>query len=455
MSVQLKCPRCSKKLRVEEGVTQLRCPQCNTVLNLGGSTNTGKRAQDRDKNDNTMAFKIMGGVAVLVICIFIISQVSDDKPAPEPKKTSKAPQYGSGFSLEGGPVSMDEVSSKVPQQLARSLMLGMAQDDPDAIEPLMLWDELFTALAKENNWDQERRYESVDDEGKRKMRDAYLLALMDPDYVQIIQERLLSELEDEIDMPFTDAGVDWCNVRYIIRDKYEDPMLEFIIKAKLLAGRTPAEDGLDPTAWRIYAIKHQQHKMIKGKPKKRGKQDFGSKLGKNPKKKRTRRTGPKGPPQADPKVVVWLKGTSASMQSKINGLIKTTLDDTNPRAGNQARSDLIDAGKAAIPGILTSLSVMNHADDDAQIMDGWMLVQVLREMTSQHFGYGPQNTSGARGGLTQATPADRLKAVRCWFGWWETKGAAFTLDAKKKSIEDEWGTFELEKDKKKKKKKLP
>jgi hypothetical protein len=241
-------------------------------------------------------------------------------------------------------------------------------------------------------------------------------------------------------------------VRYVIYDKFADPWLEIIVKTKLLSGRDPKTDANDVNAWRVYGIKHHQHKAIKGKARKRGRKDFGASLGKKPKKARSRRTGLKGPPQADLIAVPWLEGTSTEIQGKLTGLIKAALDNMNPKASNVARGELVDAGKSAMPGVLTALSVMNHTDDNEQILNAWILIQVLREMTGEHFGYGPQTTSGTRGSLTQATPEERVIAVRRWFGWWATKGANFTSESKKKTVEEDWGSFELEKDKKKKKK---
>ncbi len=452
MSVQLKCPRCDKGIRVEEDVAAVRCPNCKTLLNLGASRKSSERAVTRDKNDNSTALKIMAGVVGVAIFIAILASLSDDEPKVV-KKKKRDDSYASSYLGSTVPMDLTEISSVIPERIGRTLMMAMAQDDPDAIEPLILWTELFETLAKENNWDEERRYANVDDAGKSKMRDGYLMALMDPDYVQIIQDRLMSELEDGIDTPMTDAGVDWCNVRYVIYDKFTDPWLEIILKTKLLPGRDPKTEAANPSAWRVYGIKHHQHKAIKGKAKKRGSKDFGARLGKNPKKKRTRRTGPKGPPQADLAAIPWLEGTSPTMQAKLNELIKAALDNMNPKASNVARSDLANVGKAAIPGLLTSLSVMNHKDDAEQILNAWVLVQVLREMTGEHFGYGPQTTSGARGSLTQATPEERVIAVRRWFGWWESKGQSFTLEAKKKVADEGWGSFETEKDKKAKKKK--
>jgi len=53
-------------------------------------------------------------------------------------------------------------------------------------------------------------------------------------------------------------------------------------------------------------------------------------------------------------------------------------------------------------------------------------VQALREITGHHFGYEPGAAPMPGMSVATATPEERERAVRRWFGWWKHNKRSFT-----------------------------
>ena len=136
-------------------------------------------------------------------------------------------------------------------------------------------------------------------------------------------------------------------------------------------------------------------------------------------------------------MVEWLEGMGESSKVQIEGLVADLVQTKDFRKSDVARATLTDRGKPAIPGLLRALSQLDIEEDKEEVAQAFQIIQTLREITGQNFNFRPMMTAQAfgMGGMTRATPAERIKAVRRWYGWWEVKGPKFTEKEKVKEPE--------------------
>ena len=94
-------------------------------------------------------------------------------------------------------------------------------------------------------------------------------------------------------------------------------------------------------------------------------------------------------------------------------------------------------GKPAIPFLLNTLIGVDHKEDESAILNAMSIVNTLRELTGESFGYGPPTAAGIMGGsgLAGATADQRVRAIRRWFGWWSHNKK--TWAGRKAATEDE------------------
>ena len=423
-SVQkIKCPHCETRFQTRTA-GEVECPGCGAELRIGGGTRGKKAREAANKSDNKIAIQVTVGliIAFALIALVISSNKSDEEDTSRRRERRDDPVELGEVNIPASPSQ----ESSIPERHAKTFLLALADQDAETMERLIWWDRMFEAMAQFNNWGEERRYANKDDRGKEKMRQDMLFRILDPDYAELVRTRLADAIRSNAAPPNkSDVGDDWGNVSYVINNLREIPVVGYLIKVQLLDNRDPVADAENPDAWKITRIKQDQFTSIKEGQKPKKGRDIGADLGKVEKKRKPRKRGLQGPAEADPMDVAWLEGTSDAAKSNILDLVKRT--QGNDRNALRSRRQMTDLGKQIIPPILTAIHQMNYRDDDAQIQNAWSLVLALRELTGLSFGFGPGTATSAGGpGMAQATPDERARAIRRWFGWWETKGATFT-----------------------------
>ncbi len=394
----------------------------------------------KEKQESKMATQalVIGGIVIVLLFGFIALSSSGDDEVDTAPKTRSDPLTAA---IPDDRLAKPDEESQVPYWLATQFMIALANEDADALDKIIWWEKFFSRLEDKNRIDPEKRYVNLDEAGKEALRQRFLIGVMDPDYIQLIRENILEDLMAGKIGLFShwDVQADYGKIVIPVEDrKTGKKKLDITVTAELLPDFDPIRDAQNRQAWKIVGLAHEQYGKVKNGLKVRSKQkDFGAEVVK-PKKKKRKKRGPKGPPEADPAPVPWLADTPAETRAKVQSLIGKILDLSHPREGDQARRELVELEKAAIPGILTALAPFNHKDNQDDISKAWLLVQVLREITFKEFGYGPGTTSlgMGRGGMVRATPEERVRAIRRWFGWWKVFGPAWDRAVEIQKLEE-------------------
>lgn len=398
--------------------------------------------QARNKADNKMAIQATVACVVLLGLVFTLVSLGRGGDEPKPKPEARPDPI-----MIDGPDRVRKPSelSDVPITLAQEFLIGLGNDDQGKIDALVWWDRLFEQKELESKREEKDRYANLDDEGKAKLRDRFMLMVMDPDYQQIVRDFALKKLTaGTFTWDRADIGADYGNVQMNIEDRDGKSLLVFNIRTEIRPGFDTINDAQNRKAWAIVGIDHEVKNRINelGQRVRSTKKDFVEELyaaDRREEKKKKRRNAA-GPPEADPKLVDWLEGMSDSTKSDIEKLCADTVQMDDPRAGIRARADLVDRGKVAIPGILRAISQLDYEEDRDDVLKTFQLVQVLREITGKQFNYRPETTTMGfgQGGMTRSTPEERRKAIRRWFGCWEANKDTWT----KKSDEPEPESWE-------------
>ncbi|MCB9833690.1 MAG: hypothetical protein H6807_14595 [Planctomycetes bacterium] len=387
--------------------------------------------QAKNSADNKLALQATIACVVLLGIVFTLVVLGKGDPTPGPAKPEAREDP---IQLEGpNRIRKPEEQSKIPIKLANQFLIGLGSDDQERIGKLIWWDRLFAQKEMESKRAEKDRYANLDDDAKAAMRDRFLLMVMDPDYEKIVSEYALKKLTaGTFTWDIADIGADYGNVRMRIEDNDEKTLLVFDIRTEIKPGFDTVRDAQNDAAWAIVGIEHEVHNRVNalGQRVRPAKKDYVEELyaadRREDRKKRRRASA--GPPEADPVLVDWLEGTSDSTKTDIERLCAQTIQEDDLRAAMNARDDLINRGKIAIPGILRAMSQLDYEEDSGEIKQTFFLIQVLREMTGKQFNFRPDTTTMAfgQGGMTRSTPEERRKAVRRWFGWWETNKATWT-----------------------------
>lgn len=401
--------------------------------------------QGQEEKQNKAAIQaVVIGVVVLGIFMGLVALAgSSDDGEPKVDRKRREKTGGATAGLADMRTEKPTEESEVPMWLASQFMIALGEDDPDRAADLFWWDKLFELIDEQNNIDTELRYANVTDEEKQKRQDKYLLKVFDPDYVDCVAENLLEGLVDGSRVRTAwgtyDIEAEWGNVSYKCTDEITDEnLLEVLVRTQLLPGHDAIRDAQNKDAWKIVGLRHESRIKLgrSGKRVIKRRKDFGEGFYKKPRKKKKR--GPVGPPEATPAVVDWLNGTSSEMQARVNGLVVKLNDDNDVRGAVGARDELIEIGKTALPGVLSAIATMDYKEADASKV--FQLVQVLQEVTGHRIDYRPASTRQGfgMGGMTKQTPEERERAIRRWFGWWETTGLTWVPGEKAPEEEETW-----------------
>ena len=126
--------------------------------------------------------------------------------------------------------------------------------------------------------------------------------------------------------------------------------------------------------------------------------------------------------EAELRPLEHLESTPPELREEIDARYAEMIDlSLSPKDSNAARQRLIEIGKPAIPVLLTGFyEIPLETEDQAKQVN--VIVQALREITGQNFGYKPQVAEGSGTGTTDER---RQSALKQWFAWWHLKGERF------------------------------
>lgn len=140
--------------------------------------------------------------------------------------------------------------------------------------------------------------------------------------------------------------------------------------------------------------------------------------------------------EKDPEPLGHLADTPPEVAEAIDRLYPRMIDLDLTTEARDARAAIVEIGRAAIPILLTGLFETKLDDPDDAIRAN-IIVQALRDITGQDFGYKPQALLGSAAGTSEER---RQSAVRQWFAWWARnkdtfQEAAPTVDGTEELIE--------------------
>ncbi len=142
--------------------------------------------------------------------------------------------------------------------------------------------------------------------------------------------------------------------------------------------------------------------------------------------------------EREPEPLEHLESTPADVRARIDSLYATMVDLDLTKEAMQARADIVDIGRPAIPILLTGLfNTPLDTDDNAIIAN--IIVTALRDITDQYFGYEPQILAGSAAGTTEER---RASAIKQWFAWWHLNEKKF--DEKEERVDGLEGLIELD-----------
>ncbi|MCA9322143.1 MAG: hypothetical protein KDB53_15485 [Planctomycetes bacterium] len=391
-----------------------------------------KIREGQDKADNKMAMQVTIGsiVALVLVFGFLAMSGGDDDATPERRKKDRDGSLTAG--IPDGRVERPDQASQLPYKLACKLMLAIANSDTETLDEIVWWDKLFDRIQSANNIDEERRYDRQDEAGKAQLRGMFALQVFEPDYITIIRDNMLDDLlagKPHLDERINVEG-DYGTVIMRVKDRLTgEKALDVSVMSELLPGYDPIRDAQNPSAWRVVAVSHEQYGRVndQGQRIRSKSKDFGDQVFAKPKKAK-RKKGSSGPPESEPHLIDWHPDFKPEDREAVTKMVAQLIDLSNPREGDAARDGLIERGYQSVPSVLNALISLDHSENVEDTQKGWQLVQVLREVTKRNFGYGPANTGlgFGMGGMTRATPEERLRAVRRWFGWWDAQAAGYS-----------------------------
>ena len=126
--------------------------------------------------------------------------------------------------------------------------------------------------------------------------------------------------------------------------------------------------------------------------------------------------------EAEPGPIPHLATTSEELRRELEATYARMVDfGLRPKENAAAMAELVEAGKPALPVLLTGLYELPlETDDDAMKVN--LVNQALEDITGHRTGFNPRLDLES----TLGTTAERREsALRQWFAWWHQRGAAF------------------------------
>ena len=140
--------------------------------------------------------------------------------------------------------------------------------------------------------------------------------------------------------------------------------------------------------------------------------------------------------ERQPEPLEHLEDTPQELRERIDSLYATLIDLDLTKEAAAAMRELVEIGRPAIPVLLTGL-YETPLESEAQAIQANLIVQTLRNITGESFGYKPQVALGSGVGTTEER---RQSAIKQWFAWWYRKQNVFTEKQSEDGLE---GLIEL------------
>jgi hypothetical protein len=422
------CPKCRTVSRVAaafEGV--FRCPKCKAGLRLGGPTKSQARASDvRDKSDTRTAQRaLIGfGVAAVVVAIFFLSQ--EKKPRPiETTSPLRPPTPTIKEAPDPTPVRRTTTTSSQPEAVVKKMIRALASEDSAQFDELFDYRKFYSNMARKNHWEEERHYDKVSVEAQAAYRDDAKGALLSADRATYLRDYLLKKLDGPAEGYMTkDLGSDYGAFNFDIKNEAGKSVLLMRLVVSVRDGFDAVNDAENPKAWAVSSIDEQWLVTTVGRPNADRRMKDPVEEARKERAIATRRSG--GFPEEEPTEQAPLPGTSAAQaQVWSDAIVALGKMSSSAKELRKAREQLVEGGKPAIPYLLNALRRYDHNGPEEDRIAASQIVNVLTDITGEQIDYGPMNTDQAKFGMVSMTPEERATAVRRWFGWWKTKGAAF------------------------------
>ncbi len=148
--------------------------------------------------------------------------------------------------------------------------------------------------------------------------------------------------------------------------------------------------------------------------------------------------------ERQPEPLAYLDDTPQVLRDEIEGLFETIINMELTKEISRAKARLIEIGKPAIPRLLTGLYELpidteNGTDEDERKIQN--VVDVLRDITNQFFGFEPLLLEGSGMGTTLER---QQSSVKQWFAWWYKNSKRFTVAEKVDALEEALGELSAE-----------
>lgn len=148
--------------------------------------------------------------------------------------------------------------------------------------------------------------------------------------------------------------------------------------------------------------------------------------------------------ERQPEPLAHLDDTPQELRDEIESLFVTIIDMNLTKEISRAKNRLVEIGKPVIPRLLTALFELpidpaNGTDEDERMVQN--VVDVLRDITGQFFGFEPLLLEGSSMGTTLERQESSIKQ---WFAWWYKNGKRFEIAKKEDALEAALGELSAE-----------
>ena len=431
------CPNCMAqyKLRADLQGT-LKCKKCNRGFAVGHTSSERQGLRSRDRQDQKTAVKLVVAcsVALLLIAgVIALAANSTDGSSPQDDlsniSTRSRGRSGLPTNYERtnfGPEIDSEEVSRQPPAVTRVFVTAMANGDRETIKELFLFDAYFkTADLRLRNGGE--KYHGGSEGRQAELRELVVSELLDPFLVEILKKHMVPQLEAGEKGVWKSKQVDTksASMRISCKDENSKDLLMLDVALALKDGMT-ASDSVSQDAWGVkkVSLRWMQETIASTGDQKRLRG-----LGVETRERRETgaRKGSKGPVEAPAAVQNAVPGTSGEQGAIIEGNVRTLIDEgTSGPDYFKVQDALKQSQKMAIPFLLNELVERDHRENESDIMAAHKCILVMREITGESFGYAPGKAKMRMQSMAAATPEEREKAVRRWFGWWKYNRTSWT-----------------------------
>lgn len=423
------CPKCMAEYRLRADFQgNVKCKKCQRAFHVGhtSSQRQGQRSRDRHEHKTAIKLIVACSIGLLFVAGIIAATASTEsgstggdtsntrrRPRGRTELPTNYPRTDLGTSVDPAEVS------RHPPVVTRQFIAAMANGDRQTVKELFLFDSYFkTADLRFKKG--EEQYKDGSEGRQAELRDLVVNELLDPFLVEVLKKHMVPQMEAGEEWVWTSQEVDRqsAGMRVLCKDEERKDLLMLDIELGLKTGMTMT-DAVKQDAWGVkkVSLKWMQETIAATGDQKRFRG-----LGVETQKKReaVARKGSKGPAEAAPSVQEAGAGTSGAQGAVIEGNVRALIDEgTSGPDYFKAQDALKQSQKMAIPFLLNELVERDHGENETDIMAAHKCIMVLREITGESFGYAPGQAKMRMQSMAAATPEERKKAVRRWFGWWK------------------------------------